>query len=112
MMPFFDEMTPLRTGTMATVAIDPSFRAEQFAVRYVGLFEVTTTGVTRIIARADDGVRVFVDAELVVQDDRVHAVRDAIGEIALGAGAHQMRVEYFQGTGGKALSIAVESIDR
>jgi hexosaminidase len=112
MMPFFDEMTPLRTGTMATVAIDPSFRAEQFAVRYVGLFEVTTTGVTRIIARADDGVRVFVDDELVVQDDRVHAVRDAIGEIALGAGAHQMRVEYFQGTGGKALSIAVESIDR
>ena len=103
---------PDRTGTVPSVTLEPSFDAQGFAVRYVGLFEVPKTGVTRITARADDGVRVFVDDEIVVDDDGVHAARDVPGEIALAGGVHQMRVEYFQGTGGKALSIAVQAIDR
>lgn len=111
-LPDFGTIESVRTGTLPSIAIDPSFRAEGFAVRYTGMFEVKTTGVTRITAKADDGVRVFVDDELVVEDDGVHAPRDAAGEIALAAGVHQMRVEYFQGTGGKALSVAVATIDR
>lgn len=111
-LPPFGEIKPQRTGTTAAIVFDPSFRAEGFAVRWVGYFEVRATGVTRITARADDGVRVFVDDELVVEDDGVHAARDAVGEIALAGGVHQLRVEYFQGTGGKALSVTTDTRDR
>jgi hexosaminidase len=106
-LPDFGTLKSLRTGTMATIAIDPSFRAEGFAVRYTGMFEVRATGVARIVAKADDGVRVFVDDELVVEDDGVHAARDVAGEIALAGGVHRMRVEYFQGTGGKELAVKI-----
>jgi hexosaminidase len=110
-LPDFGTIKSVRTGTTPSIAIDPSFPAEGFAVRYSGYFEARATCVTRIVAKADDGVRVFVDDELVVEDDGVHAAREVAGEIALAGGVHALRVEYFQGTGGKSLSVAIESRD-
>lgn len=104
-LPDFARLTPKRTGTMRTVTLLDAFRKEGFAVTYATHVTAKADGVYRFTARGDDGVRVFVDDELVVEDDGEHAPRDADGEIALGAGFHTMRVEYFQGAGGKELSV-------
>jgi hexosaminidase len=104
-LPDFDRLAPVRTGRLDRVRLDPSFRAERFAVRYDGSLEAKTTAVYRVTARADDGVRVFVDGELVLEDDGEHEPRETDGEIALAAGTHALRVEYFQGAEGKELGV-------
>lgn len=104
-LPDFDRLAPKRTGRLEKIALDGSFRAERFAVRYETALEAKATAVYRVTARADDGVRVFVDGELVLEDDGEHEPRETDGEIALAAGTHAMRVEYFQGTEGKELSV-------
>jgi hypothetical protein len=46
---------------------------------------------------SDDGIRVFVDEQLVIDDWSVHESR--VHEAPLAAGKHRIRVEYFQGDG-------------
>lgn len=59
-------------------------------------------GTYRFYATSDDGVRVFVDEQLVIDGWKIQAATTYYGEKALSDGYHTIRVEYFQG-GGEAL---------
>jgi parallel beta-helix repeat protein len=54
---------------------------------------------------SDDGIRVFVDGQLVLEDWSVHESR--VRETPLAAGKHEIRVEYFQGDGWAELRVEV-----
>jgi hexosaminidase len=97
-----------RSGRLPSLSFDPAFRSERFAVVYDAWVIVPQDGVVRFVARADDGVRVDVDGVRVIDDDGEHAAREADGEIALEHGPHTVRIAYFQGGGGKELSLACE----
>ena len=53
-------------------------------------------GTYRFFATTDDGVRIFVDDQLVVDAWRVGPALSVFNDIALGSGWHTIRVEYFQ----------------
>jgi hexosaminidase len=107
-LPDFATLVARRSGRLPALGFDPAFRAERFAVVYEAWVRVPEDGVYRFVTRADDGVAVDVDSERIVEDDGVHAAREAEGEIALARGPHTVRVAYFQGDGGKALALACE----
>ncbi len=107
-LPAFASLTPLRSGRLGSLAFDASFRSERFAVSYDAWLRVPRDGVVRFVAHADDGVALEVDGIRVLADDGEHAARDAEGEIALERGAHTIRLLYFQGGGGKELSLECE----
>ena len=52
---------------------------------------------------SDDGIRVFVDERLVIEDWTLHAPKRDETLIALDAGQHTIRIEYFQIQGAAAL---------
>ena len=104
-LPAFANLTPARTGRLASLSFDPSFRSERFAVTYDAWVVAPADGVYRFVARADDGVALDVDGVRVLVDDGDHASRDAAGEIALARGAHRVRLLYFQGAGGRELGL-------
>ena len=54
------------------------------------------TGVYRFVARSDDGVRIFVDDQPVINQWVQQSARTVTGDIALNAGNHNVRVEYMQ----------------
>lgn len=86
----------------------PTARSRRFAVVYDAWVVVPEDGVYRFVARADDGVAVDVDGVRVLTDDGEHAARESDGEIALERGRHAVRVSFFQGGGGKTLTLACE----
>jgi hypothetical protein len=45
----------------------------------------------------------------VIDNDGVHARTTIHGSIALKPGFHPIRIEYFQGTGGEALELAIRT---
>ncbi len=59
-------------------------------------------GVWRFYATSDDGIRVFVDNQLVIDGWKVQAPTTYFGDVSVGEGYHNIRVEYFQ-QGGEAL---------
>jgi len=73
-------------------AIDP----ETFSARWTGQVEVSQADTYTFITTTDDGVRLWVDGTLVVDAWTDHSKRDDTGQIALTAGRHDIRMEYYE----------------
>lgn len=68
---------------------------DRFSARWVGTLTPKQSGKTTLIIDADDGVRLWVDDKLVIDDWRAHFVERHTAEIELG-GPVPIRVEYFE----------------
>lgn len=77
---------------------EPLVWRDNFAIRWVGQHEFAK-GNYRFTTSTDDGVRLYVDDELVI--DRWRGQRETRYEqvLSLEAGYHQIRMEYFEGGG-------------
>lgn len=77
---------------------DPTLPNDDFSARWERYIDVMP-GLYAFTATADDGIRVWVDGELLINDWSEHAVRTNTAEKYLGAGHHLIRVEYFESRG-------------
>jgi len=72
-------------------------RFEWFAIRYTGSFQVDQEGQYGFRLVSDDGSRLFIDGQKIIDNDGVHAPASVSGSVYLTAGTHQIEVDYFQG---------------
>ncbi len=54
---------------------------------------------------SDDGSRLFVDGQLLINNDGWHGSEPKEAEVALRAGYHPVRIDYFQAGGGRGLTL-------
>lgn len=80
----------------------PGVDSDDFSVRWTRT-QYFDAGSYRFTATVDDGVRVWLDGNLVIDEWWTHPVRSFTGDIAVGAGNHSLRVEYFE-RGGHAVA--------
>ncbi|MGE3354951.1 MAG: PA14 domain-containing protein, partial [Planctomycetota bacterium] len=59
----------------------------------------------RFALRSDDGSKLWIDGELVVDNDGLHAAVEQSGHRALGQGLHPIEVWWFNATGGVDLQL-------
>ena len=79
----------------------PEFDVYDFSIRWTGTLTPPETGDYTLALNGDDGFRLFVDDELVIEDWTVHAPVIRSKKIHLEAGReYAIKVEYFQGRGG------------
>lgn len=76
----------------------PGLPADGFSVRWTRALAFDE-GTYRFHAVTDDGIRLYVDGELVVNEWRDGSRRELIAERWLPAGTHTLRVEYYERTG-------------
>jgi beta-glucosidase len=75
----------------------------QFTVRWTGLIQSNSSSLHVFRARADSGIRVFLDDQLVIDDWSDHAARPDVTTRFLEAGrTYRLRVEYKNSGGGGA----------
>ena len=67
-----------------------------------------TDGIYGFTTKSDDGTRLLVDGQLVVDNDGEHAPTAASGEIALAKGRHALRLTFFENRGGEELAVQWE----
>lgn len=70
---------------------------EWFALRIAGQLNVASSGNTEFRLYSDDGSKLYIDNQLVVNNDLIHAMASATGSVNLSPGPHQLVVDYFQG---------------
>jgi hypothetical protein len=68
-----------------------------FGVDYYGKFYVAKPGEYVFQLQSDDGARLLIDDNLLIDLDGVHAVDEETAQNALSAGWHSIHVPYFQG---------------
>lgn len=124
---FFDFTTPLSavpdlTGRAPDVArtdarvyypatfgawrgLDPRF-IDTFATRHTGYLNVPRAGIYTLFVRSNDGSKVWLDGELVIDNDGIHPMRERSVTRTLAAGNHALRVEAFDNVGAAGLILA------
>jgi alpha-L-fucosidase len=106
-LPDFDSLQPQSMGTMAGLALTPSSLKEYYGFKFIGYFKVPVDGVYKFYLVSDDGSRLFIGEDLVVDNDGLHGSQEAEGRIALQAGLHPFTVLFFQRTGGADFEVSL-----
>jgi outer membrane protein OmpA-like peptidoglycan-associated protein len=106
-LPDFSRLRPQGTISTTVLNIQPqSFTAgfpgvtdrfEWFAIDYNGRIMLPQAGTYTFRLTSDDGSKLFIDGDLVVDNDGIHGPGTMDGEATLSAGIHEVRVQYFQG---------------
>jgi len=107
MLPDFDKLESVGSIWTTMLNIPPRHwrdgfpgvtkRNEWFGIVYTGRFWIGKPGSYRFALTSDDGSQLFIDDQLVVDNDCQHPplLRESVVELA--GGLHRMRVSYFQG---------------
>ncbi|HHT9136268.1 MAG TPA: flippase activity-associated protein Agl23 [Candidatus Wunengus sp. YC60] len=74
-----------------------------FGIEWEGYLSIAQKGVYQFATKSDDGSIVYIDGNLVVDNDDLHAVRHISGVVSLDEGFHHVRVKYFDAGGGAVM---------
>lgn len=109
-LPDFNKLTALKTGVAKDFNIEAlaAPRTDHYAVTYDGLLEIPQDGIITFYTYSDDGSKLYIDNELVVNNDGSHDATLKRGQIALKAGLHSIRIEYFEDFLGQELRVGYE----
>jgi hypothetical protein len=110
-LPDFDSMKAEDSGKANSFDLSMAEELEKFGLRFSGFIEVPRDGVYTFGTLVNDGANLYIGNQLVVDADGVHDGEKnepwlKRGNIALKAGKHPIRVDYFESGGkGKALEV-------
>ena len=108
-VPDFRALKPLKEGTLSGISFAPRVHEDQFGFLYQGYVKIPADDVYTFLLSSDDGSRLWVGDSLVVDNDGLHSMLEKAGTIALSAGWHSIRIEYFERGGGDGLSLSLKS---
>lgn len=109
LLPDFDELEPINEGTAEEIDVfSIRQRDDHFGVVYTGYLDVPADGIYTMYLASDDGSKLYIGTDCVVDNDGQHGVAEKGSEVALKAGLHPIRIEYFEHGGGESLSFSYE----
>jgi len=79
---------------------DPAIGADTFSVRWEGNWNFATSGVYEYKVTADDGIRLYLDGTLLINQWRDQAPTTYTAQAAVTAGLHTVKVEYYENAWG------------
>lgn len=82
-----------------------------FVGRFTGKINISATGDYVFTTRSDDGSVLFIDGQLVVDNNNNQGMTNRTGTINLSAGLHDIQVLHYEGSGGSGLVVAYRGPD-
>ena len=88
----------------------PGVPPDNFSVRWTRTLGLPG-GTYRVTARSDDGVRVYIDSVLVIDNWQVQSAKDVSQDVILGSSAvRTVVVEYFDASGAAEIQVTIQSV--
>ena len=108
------DLEKLQAKTVGTIsALTFPYKADQlpeyFGLIFTGFIKIPTEGVYNFSITSNDGSRLYIANQLVVDNDGWHGSIEKSGQAALKDGFHPLRLLYFQAGGEKMLKIFIKS---
>lgn len=84
---------------------------QQYGYRVTTTIEITTAGDYTFTTRSDDGSRLYVNGNQVVNNDGLHGARTRSGVENLSAGQHEITILFFENRGAEVLESTIQGPD-
>jgi hypothetical protein len=88
---------------------DPVISSDNFSARWIRDIQVNS-GLHRFTVRSDDGVRVWVDGNIIIDKWYDHGAETFRADRDLSTGRHQVMIDYYENTGAAVLEFSWSSI--
>lgn len=98
---------PVKEGTFRNFSIKEAAADDHFGYQFRSLINIPEKGVYKFHIYSDDGARLFIDGQEVIDNDGSHSAGEATGKVALEKGFHEICVIYFEDYMGQALEIGI-----
>ena len=106
LLPDFTLLKSVKEGRAWDFTLAPLVqREDKYALLFEGFLDIDEPGLYAFITRSDDGSRLWLNGELVVDNDGLHGSKEARGEIELASGRHALRVAFMENGGAEILAI-------
>ena len=94
-------------------SLDPAaiaMREDQYGIVFSGFLKIPKSGLYDFTLRSDDGSRLFVHGEKRIDLDGSHAATSRTSTLALAAGLHPIRIDYFEDHADQELSVEIRAV--
>ena len=98
---------PVKEGTFRNFSIKEAAVDDHFGYQFRSQINIPEKGVYKFHIYSDDGARLFIDGQEVIDNDGSHSAGEATGKVALEKGFHEICVIYFEDYMGQALEIGI-----
>lgn len=104
-VPNFDALVAESRAVASAIGLGAATKREHFGLVFDGYVRVPADEAYTFGLACDDGGKLWIDGQLVVDNDGLHSPEAKQGTIALAKGLHRIRVAYFNKTGGSELIV-------
>ena len=91
-------------GILPEPSLEKAQQEDRYGFTYTGMMLVPEDGVYTFSVKSDDGSMLYIDGEMVVDNDGSHAAVAAMGKIPLKKGYHAFKLLYLEDYEGQELS--------
>lgn len=99
------EREPVSRGTCTQFDAGECSQEEHAALAFTGHILVPENGIYEFFTSSDDGSRLMIGGQTVVENDGLHGMKEVGGQVGLQSGFHPIRVEYFNASGAAGLEV-------
>lgn len=107
-VPDFAALQPVEEGVAPQVSLDVTPRREALGLEFDGYFLAPESGIYIFHCRSNDGSMLYLDGEVLIDNDGLHKFEARSGIAALEKGYHPIKVSYFESGGQEGLELYYE----
>lgn len=104
-LPDFSKLNSVSSGYVNTFDLSIRKKNDNFAVVFEGKIDIATSGNYTFYTNSDDGSKLYINNKEVVNNDGLHGNIEKSGSVSLSVGQHEIKVAYFDKTGGEILGV-------
>jgi alpha-L-fucosidase len=100
---------PVATGVADSISVQVKRRPDRFALEFTGYIRINKDAIYTFYTNSDDGSKLFIDGDEVVNNDGDHGATEKNGRAALKKGYHPIKLVYYDSGGGNELTLSYEA---
>ena len=104
-LPDFENLKPSSSGVIKDFDISSKQGSDEYGFVFDGLIKIPADGVYSFYISSDDGSKLLIDDQVLVDNDGLHGIVEKSNEMPLAKGYHAIKVQFFERSGGDALQV-------
>jgi alpha-L-fucosidase len=100
------QIQPVKTGVANNFSLDNKNRKSKFGFIYTGYINIDKTGTYDFYTASDDGSLLYIDDNLVVDNNGNHGMEEKTDKAILEKGLHKIKLVYFDSAGDNDLKVS------
>ena len=95
-LPDFTKLTPVKTGIINNFNLLEKIKGDYYGFVFEGFIQIEQDGIYEFMTDSDDGSQLYIDGNLVVDNDGLHGMVQEKGALVLAKGYHSIKVTFFE----------------